>query len=151
MKFFHSMSSLLVSTRSILAFCPPPRSQIITWRPFAGAEADHMPTFRTHNLKMPLTGNIICRVASRRNVSCAKGRTINTSYVFLRTQCWGTKVQKIWSWRTDTSQAGFSRAWIFVFLSSYFCTTLAQYPKTLWATYSPLPPHINPILYICDK
>ena len=69
MKYLHSMSSLLVSTRSVLAFCPPRRSQIITWRPFAGAKADHMPTFRARNLKMPLTGNIIRRVASRRVAS----------------------------------------------------------------------------------
>ena len=66
-----------------------------------------------------------CRVVSLRVVSCATAHIINTSYVFLRTQCCGTRVQKIWSWRTDTSQTGFSGACIFI-LSSYFCTTFTQ-------------------------
>jgi hypothetical protein len=66
-----------------------------------------------------------CPVASCRVASCATTRTINKSYVFLRTPCLR------WSWRTDTSQTCFSGAWISVILSSYFCTTLTQYPKAI--------------------
>jgi len=142
MKYLHSMSSLLVSTRSVLAFCPPRRSQIITWRPFAGAKADHMPTFRARNLKMPLTGNIIRRVASRRVVTCATARTINTSYVFFRTQCWGTKFRKIWSCRTDTNQIGFSGAWIFVF---FYPVTSEQLLLNIQKQYEPLTLYFLPI------
>jgi hypothetical protein len=79
-----------------------------------------------------------CRVQQHvlftRRIQCDFEFCIWLACVFLRTPCWCTTVQKVWSWRTDTIQTDFSGSLVFVILSGYFCTTFPRYPKAIWAT-----------------